>query len=84
VKFSGKGPAHAKKVTQFIFDKIAALSPRISRVYLYHWNSSTRKDSWDSAFIGADGKERPALDVLRKRLGLPLGPPKPVADEPVS
>lgn len=84
VKFSGTGVAHAKKVTQFIFDTLAKLSPRISRVYLYHWNSSTRADSWDSAFIGADGKERPALDVLRKRLGLPVGPPRKTDVPPVS
>jgi len=75
VKFKGSGLSHAKKATQFIFDDLATLSPRITRIYLYHWDSSTRKDSWDSAFIGPDDRERPSLDVLRAYLGLPLGPP---------
>ncbi len=69
-KFKGKGVAHAAKATKFLFSTIGKLSPRIERIYLYHWNSSTRTDSWDSAFIGPDGAERPALAVLRKQLGL--------------
>jgi len=84
VKFPGKGTDHAKKVTQFIFDTLVRLSPRIGRVYLYHWNSSTRRDSWDSAFIGSDGKERPSLNVLRVRLGLPMVPPQDAAVPPFS
>jgi len=68
-KFKGTGVAHAAKATKFLFDKIAKLSPRIERMYLYHWNSSSPTDSWDSAFIGPDGTERPALALLRKQLG---------------
>lgn len=69
-KFKGKGVAHAARATKFLFSTIGKLSPRIERMYLYHWNSSSRNDSWDSAFIGPDGKERPALALLRKQLGL--------------
>lgn len=68
-KFKGEGVEHAAKATQFLFDKIAKLSPRIERMYLYHWNSATTADSWDSAFIGPDGTERPSLALLRKQLG---------------
>jgi hypothetical protein len=31
--------ARAATVTRFIFDRLARLSPRIQRVYLYHWNT---------------------------------------------
>jgi hypothetical protein len=41
---------------------------RVTRLYLYHWNSSTRRDTWDSAFIGPDDRARPALRVLRRHL----------------
>lgn len=69
VRFRAQGEAHAAAVTRFILGPLARLSPRIERIYLYHWNSSTPTDSWDSAFIAADGRERPALGVLRARLG---------------
>ena len=59
---------HALRVTRFIFDEVATLSPRIARIYLYHWNSSTTRDSWDSALIGPTGKRRPAFNLLRSEL----------------
>jgi hypothetical protein len=64
-----QGTAHAAQVTRFIFDRLARLDPRISRVYTYHWDSSSSSDSWDSAFIGPDDRERPSLAVLRRVLG---------------
>lgn len=60
--------AHAARAMRWLFDKLVPLSPRISRVYLYHWNSSTARDSWDSAFIDHKGRARPSLTVLRNRL----------------
>lgn len=59
---------HALRVTRFIFDEVVPLSPRIARIYLYHWNSSTTRDSWDSALIGPTGKRRPAFNLLRREL----------------
>ncbi len=57
--------AHAQRVMRFLFDDVVALSPRITRVYLYHWNAETRNDTWDSALVGPTGQRRPALDTLR-------------------
>jgi hypothetical protein len=69
-----QGTAHAAKVTRFILRTLPALSPRISRVYLYHWDSSTAKDSWDSGFVGADGRARPSLGILKAVLArIPVG-----------
>jgi hypothetical protein len=60
------GTVRAAKVTRFIFDRLARLSPRIQRVYLYHWDTGTgRGRTWDSGFVGPDGQARPALQVLQ-------------------
>ena len=64
-----QGKDHAAKVTTFILSKLVALSPRITRVYLYQWNSSTTKDSWDSGLVGPDRKARPSLSVVARTLG---------------
>ena len=32
---------HAARATRWVFDKLVPLSPRIERVYLYHWNASS-------------------------------------------
>ena len=68
VKRIPESAAHAAKVMRFLFDDVVALSPRISRVYLYHWNAQSSLDSWDSALVGPTGRRRPALDELRQRL----------------
>jgi hypothetical protein len=58
------GVARAAKVTRFIFDRLASISPRVQRVYLYHWDGAGAR-TWDSAFVGPDGHARPALTVLQ-------------------
>jgi hypothetical protein len=46
--------------------RLAALSPRVRRIYLYHWMPSTAKlPSWDSALVDKRGKPRPAYNVLK-------------------
>lgn len=66
------GAARAAKVTRFIFDKLVKLSPRIQRVYLYHWDTGAAvagtPATWDSGFVGPDGQARPALAVLQGEL----------------
>jgi Glycosyl hydrolase catalytic core len=63
--------AHAAQATRFIFDRLARLDRRVARIYIYHWRSTTAKDSWDSALVGADNRPRPALNVLKRVLGKP-------------
>ena len=62
------GREHAADVTRYIFDHLARLSARVTRVYIYHWSSTSSRDTWDSALIGSDGRPRPALAVLRRVL----------------
>jgi hypothetical protein len=66
------GEANAVKVTKNIFH-LASLSPRITRVYYYHWRSpgtpqSAKKSTWDAGLITAGGVARQALFVVAKAL----------------
>jgi hypothetical protein len=63
-----QSPRHAAEATRWVFDRLVPLSPRITRVYLYHWNAERRRDTWDSALIDRHGRERPAFRVLRARM----------------
>jgi hypothetical protein len=64
-----ESPAHAAAVTRFVFERLARLSGRIERVYLYQWNPGThRPESWDSGLIGPHGTPRPAFWVLVRAL----------------
>ena len=67
-----ESPRHAALATRWVFDKLVPMSPRIERVYLYHWNALTPYDTWDSALIGPDGRPRPALRVLERVLDFGL------------
>jgi hypothetical protein len=61
--------AHAAQVTQFVFARLARLSARIRRVYLYQWQAAARRRApWDSALIAANGAPRPAFGVLVREL----------------
>jgi hypothetical protein len=59
---------HAAEATTWVF-RLAALSPRVKRVYLYHWSPATvPHPTWDSALVDARDRPRPAYDVLRRWL----------------
>jgi hypothetical protein len=61
--------SHAAQVTRFIFARLARLSPRITRVYLYQWQAGTdRHAPWDSALIAPNDALRPAFWVLVREL----------------
>jgi hypothetical protein len=80
--------SRAAKVTKFVLSTLAKLSPRVQRVYLYHWNTGVGDGrTWDSGLIGPDDKGRPALQILAGTLGVKLVDPLPPvalpADPPV-
>jgi hypothetical protein len=60
--------SHAAKATRWVFDELVPLSRRITRVYLYHWNTDRGPGTWDSGLIGPNGKPRPAYRVLQREL----------------
>ena len=60
-----EGVKHAGKATAWVF-RLAALSPRVKRVYFYQWAPAPDpKASWDSALIDRKGRPRPALAILQ-------------------
>jgi hypothetical protein len=73
------GAARAVSATKRVF-ALAATSPRITRVYIYHWKASSQ-GSWDSALVAPNGQLRPSFDVFaaqaRLALGEPSGPVNP-------
>jgi hypothetical protein len=59
---------HAATAMRFLFNDLVPLSRRITRVYVYHWNSEPGPKTWDSALIGPTGHPRPAFGVLERVL----------------
>jgi hypothetical protein len=75
-RFKGKlidhGVEYAARVAKNIFS-LARLSPRITRIYYYHWRSpgtpaKARKATWDAGLVSSNGAARPALLVVAKEL----------------
>lgn len=76
-RFKGKliyhGEAYAANVARNLF-KLSTLSPRITRIYYYHWRSPGNPHrlkhtiTWDSGLIQSDGYPRPALFVVAREL----------------
>jgi hypothetical protein len=60
------GKARARAATERVFT-LARSSPRITRVYLYHWRAD-RSASWDSGLLSSDGTPRPSFDVFAAQL----------------
>ena len=63
-----ESPSHAARATEWLIDELLPINRRLRRVYLYHWNASTLRDSWDSALITPGGRARPALHVLQEHV----------------
>jgi len=75
-----QSPEHAARVTAWLF-RLAELSPRIRRLYLYQWNGERgRNVNWDSGLISPHGRPRPAFRVLLRELRrlrlIPAPPPR--------
>ena len=64
------GPRFERRAAQAVKHtfEVARASKRIKRVYLYHWDADPKFITWDSAFVAANGRARPALDVLRNEI----------------
>jgi hypothetical protein len=58
------GHRRARAASRRIF-ALARLSPRIGRVYVYHWRATTH-DAWDSALLSPGGRPRPSFRVFAR------------------
>lgn len=59
-------PSHAAKATKWVLTRLAPLSPRIKRVYLYHFQNQGPDALWDSGLLDPRGRPRPAYEVLER------------------
>ena len=59
----------AARAIRFLF-RLARLSPRITRIYIYQWKIDFRGNRFDAGLIGPDGKSRPALAVVLQHRSL--------------
>jgi hypothetical protein len=56
---------HAAQATKQVF-KLAKLSPRVRRIYIYQWQiPPVKRPTWDSGLLDPRGKPRPAYAVLK-------------------
>jgi len=58
---------HAARATIHAI-RLARLSRRIKRVYLYHWQAPLPVTNWDSAFLDARGEPRRAYHALKREI----------------
>jgi hypothetical protein len=58
--------SHAAKVTRYVLDRLANLSPRIRRIYLYHFEWQGPTATWDSGVLSPHGKPRPSYGVIAR------------------
>jgi hypothetical protein len=63
IEFAGN-KKHAVKATRWVL-KLARLSPRVRRIYFYHWTAPRPSATWDSALMDPRGRPRPAYKVVR-------------------
>jgi hypothetical protein len=71
------GARRAVGATKRVFT-LARMSPRITRVYIYHWRADGRTN-WDSALVAANGTLRPSFDVFARQARLAVEAASPVA-----
>lgn len=59
----------AARATRFLF-RLARLSPRITRIYIYQWKIDFPGNRFDAGLVGPSGNPRPALGVVLKHRSL--------------
>ena len=60
--------AHAAIVDRFVLTRLAMLSTRIQRVYLYEWDAHSVKDGWDTALVSYTGAVRESYVAVAQTL----------------
>jgi hypothetical protein len=60
-------PRRAVKATKFMF-KLARISRRITRLYIFNWTGSGRTERFDAGLTDPHGHPRPAYWVVKSYL----------------
>lgn len=76
VNFFGKGlrPSIERqtRVMAFLLSRYPRLSPRIKRIYVYHWRAARGDNLFDSGLLDVDGNPRPAYYEFMLAIGRPV------------
>lgn len=76
VNFFGRGlPPSIKRQTRvmrYLIYEYPRVSPRIRRLYVYHWRAAPGNALWDSALLSINGRPRPAYRIFFEALGQPV------------
>ena len=60
-----RSPGHAARAMRWVV-RLARLSRRVKRVYVYHWQPGPPSNRWDSALLDRRGRPRPSYEVVRR------------------
>jgi len=52
------------RVMRYLMTAYPRVSPRVKRMYVYHWRAAPRNTLFDSALLAADGTPRPAYEIF--------------------
>ena len=58
--------AHQARAVKFVLQDLALLSPRIRRIYLYHFQYQGTSNPWDSGVLSPHGRPRVAYRVIAR------------------
>ena len=72
VNFFGRGlrPSITRqtRAMRFLTTRFPRLSPRLKRMYVYHWRAAKGDTLWDSGLLSVEGTPRPAYRIFRQAL----------------
>jgi hypothetical protein len=75
IHFFGRGvpPSIARqtRVMRYLVDDYPRVSPRLERMYVYHWRAAATDRLFDSGLLSADGVPRPAYTVFTSAIRKP-------------
>ncbi len=73
INFFGKGLApdqdRQSRVMSYLLSTYPKVSPRVKRIYIYHWRAAAGNDLFDSGLLDAEGRPRPAYYLLFQAIG---------------
>ena len=75
INFFGQGLApdiqRQSRVMTYLLSTYAQVSPRIERIYVYHWRAAPGDDLFDSGLLDVQGTPRPAYYLFFQAIGRP-------------
>ncbi len=75
INFFGRGlrPSIPRqtRVMRYIVEEYPRVSPRLRRMYIYHWRAAPGDTLFDSALLSAEGVPRPAYEIFTSALRTP-------------